>query len=436
MTTRGIKILEVESGSAAEETGLEPGDQILSVNGHEVSDELALRFYLSEELVDLCVRHSSGVTEHFEIDTSDSIDIGITVEEFRTQTCNNACLFCFIDQLPPGVRSSLRVKDDDYRLSFLHGNYVTLTNLTKKDLTRIIEQRLSPLFVSVHSTDPQLRKKILGRKKADQLVTKLRTLIRGGIRIHAQIVLIPGINDGKHLEKTLFSLYKLYPGVQSVAIVPLGLSDYGNPKDRFKPVTPEYSRRLIRSVAGWQNQFRAEIGRTFAYLADEFFIQGDAEIPDVHYYDDFAQIEDGVGMVREFLDEFQSELNRRRRIRTFHPGTLVTGGLFFPILQRCMEQFNRKYGSRFQVRKIENRFLGKNITVAGLLAGKDILTSLRRKRLGKFLIIPNEALSRGDKVLLDDLSIADLSERLGIPVYAGGRNMRDFFKLLFKVGSG
>jgi putative radical SAM enzyme (TIGR03279 family) len=306
--------------------------------------------------------------------------------------------------------------------------------MAEKDLARIIEQRLSPLFVSVHATDPQLRKKILGSKKADPLITKLRKLVRGGIRIHAQIVLMPGINDGKHLEKTLFDLYRLYPGIQSVAVVPVGLSDHGNPKDRLKPVTPQYSRMLIQSAAGWQDQFRAETGSTFAYLADEFYIQGGVKIPDAQYYDDFAQIEDGVGMVRDFLDEFRKELSRRRRVRTFQPGTLVTGGLFFPILQQCMKQFNHKYDSRFMVRKIENRFLGQKITVAGLLSGKDILLSLRRKKLGKFLIIPSESLSHGDNLLLDDLTIADLSERLGIPVYAGGRNMRDFFRLLFKVG--
>jgi putative radical SAM enzyme (TIGR03279 family) len=435
MTGRGIKILEVESGSAAKEIGLEPGDQILAINGREVPDELALRFYQSEEQIDLIVRHTNGTIGHFEIGLSDKFDLGIKVEEFQTRTCNNACLFCFIDQLPPGVRSSLRVKDDDYRLSFLHGNYITLTNLSEWDLNRIIEQRLSPLFVSVHATDPRLRKKILGRKNADQLERKLRKLIRGGIRLHAQIVLIPGVNDGKNLEKTVFDLYDLYPGIQSVAIVPIGLSDYGIAKDRFTPITPEYSRSLIRSALRWQNHFRVKIGRTFAYLADEFFIQGGVEIPEVSYYDEFAQIEDGIGMVRDFLDEFQKELNRRRRARIFAPGTLATGRLFFPILKRCMEQFNRKYGSCFQICKIENRFLGKNITVAGLLAGKDILASLRRKKLGNFLIIPNEALSRRDNILLDDLTLGDLSERLGIPVYAGGRNMRDFFKLLFKVGS-
>ncbi len=435
MGTRGIKILEVESGSVAEEIGLKRGDQILTVNGHEVSDELALRFHLSEEQADLCVRHSSGDIRIYEIDTSFTTELGIKVEEFRTRTCNNACLFCFIDQLPPGVRASLRVKDDDYRLSFLHGNYVTLTNLMEADLQRIIEQRLSPLFVSVHATDSQLRRKILGRKKADKLDRNLRVLTRGGIRIHAQIVLIPGINDGKHLEKTLLDLFALYPGIQSVAIVPVGLSDHGSAKDRFKPVSPEYSRRFIRNALRWQNQFRAKIGRTFAYLADEFFMQGGVEIPEARYYDDFSQIEDGIGMVREFLDEFQTEMDRQRRIPAFAPGTLVTGELFYPILRRCMGQFNRKYGSGFKVRKIENRFLGKNITVAGLLSGKDILDSLRRKKLGNFLIIPNDSLSRGDHILLDNFTLGDLSERLGIPVYAGGHNMHDFFKLLFKIGS-
>ena len=218
-----------------------------------------------------------------------------------------------------------------------------------------------------------------------------------------------------------------------MAIVPVGLSDYGPPKDRFKPVTPEYCRRLIRNATRWQNQFRAEIGRTFAYLADEFFIQGSVDIPETHHYDDFAQIEDGIGMVRAFLDAFQKEMERPRKVRSFLPGTLATGKLFSPILRKCMDQFNRKYGSCFRVCEIENRFLGKNITVAGLLAGKDILTSLRRKKVGNFLIIPNEALSSTENVLLDDLSIRDLSECLGVPVYAGGRNMHEFFGLLFKV---
>jgi putative radical SAM enzyme (TIGR03279 family) len=433
MATRGVKVLEVEAGSVAEEVGLEPGDRILAANGHEVPDTLALQFYSSEEFVDLHVRRSGSIERHFQVDLSEKASLGIKVEEFRTRTCNNSCLFCFIDQLPPTARPNLKVKDDDYRLSFLHGNYITLTNLTEKDLDRIIEHRLSPLYVSVHAMDPDLRTRVLGRKKADDLDTKLGELVRGGIRLHAQIVLMPEINDGISLEKTVFDLYRLYPGVQSVAIVPLGLSDHGTARDRFIPVTPDYSREVIRQAILWQNRFREQTGRTFAYLADEFYIQGGAAIPPRPHYDDFAQIEDGVGMVREFLDEFEIAMARRRRFRKVPEGTLATGRLFFPILQRCMERFNHKFGSRLKVCAIENRFMGRNISVAGLLGGQDILAALNGKNMGNFLIIPEEALSRGDSILVDDFSLKDLSEILGKPVYPSGRTVRDFFNLLFKT---
>jgi putative radical SAM enzyme (TIGR03279 family) len=434
MTAKGIRILEVEAGSAADQIGLRSGDHILEINGHEVVDELAARFYLCEEYVDLYVKRPGGDTKHFEIHRSDTTELGIIVEEFRTRTCNNACLFCFVDQLPPGVRSSLRVKDDDYRLSFLYGNYVTLTNVTARDLDRIIEQRLSPLFVSIHATDPQIRKMLLGRKKADRLKTKLRKLVRGGIRIHAQIVLIPGLNDGKSLEKTLWDLYELYPGVQSVAVVPIGLSDHGAPKDRFTPVTAAYSRALIQTAEHWQKYFREKTGRAFAYLADEFYIQGGIEVPEASHYDDYSQIEDGVGMVRDFLDAFHHELDRRRKTHLQRTGTLVTGRLFSPILKRCMQKFNDRFGSIIEVLPVKSTFLGRNITVAGLLAGKDIVASLKGKKLGDFLIIPNDSLSRRDGILLDDMTIEDLSKNLGIPVYPSGRTLGDFFKLLFSIG--
>jgi putative radical SAM enzyme (TIGR03279 family) len=433
MAARGIRILEVEAGSTADAIGLEPGDQILRANGHEISDELALKFYLSEEHIDLRVRRSGGGERHLSLDLSDTADLGIKVEEFRTRTCNNACLFCFIDQLPPNVRPSLKVKDDDYRLSFLYGNYITLTNLNDRDLDRIIELRLSPLYLSVHATDPALRTRVLGRKKADDLDRKLVRLIRGGIRLHAQIVLMPGINDGSSLEKTVFDLYRFYPGVQSVAIVPLGLSDHGRPKDRFLPVTPDYSRETIQKANRWQSRFRAQIGRTFACLADEFYLQAGMETPPRDHYDDFAQIEDGVGMVREFLDEFDFEMGRRRPFQAALKGTLATGKLFSPLLKRCMEGFNHKFRSRLQVCEAESRFLGRNITVAGLLGGRDILTALRGKEVGDFLIIPNEAVSRGNGILVDNLSPRDLSESLGRPVYAGGRTVRDLFSLLFEL---
>jgi len=433
MAARGIKILDVSKNSAAERIGLRPGDRILTVNGHEVADELALRFYLSEEFVDLWVQRSSGVEKHFKADFSDEGDPGITVEEFRTKTCNNSCVFCFVDQLPPAVRPSLRIKDDDYRLSFLHGNYITLTNVAEREMNRIIEQRLSPLYVSVHATDPELRNSILGRKKPDNLIAKLRRLAGGGIRIHAQIVLMPGVNDGENLKRTVFELFRLYPGVQSVAIVPVGITDHGKPKEHLIPVTPDYARSLIRETTPWCDQFRAKTGRTFTYLADEFFLQGEVKIPESGYYDGFSQIEDGVGMVRDFLDAFQAEHQRRRKPPMALRGTLATGRLFFPILRQCTQRLNRKFGLRLQVREIENRFLGKNITVAGLLAGGDMLSALKKTDLGNFLVVPGESISRTEGLLLDDLSLDDLSARLGIPVYSSGLAVRDFFKLLYKI---
>jgi putative radical SAM enzyme (TIGR03279 family) len=354
----------------------------------------------------------------------------VQVEDFRTRTCNNACLFCFIDQLPPGVRPTLMVKDDDYRLSFLHGNYITLTNLPEKELDRMIEQALSPVYVSVHATDPELRTRILGRKKVDDLDRKMRKLIDGGIRLHTQIVLMPGINDGKHLEKTVFDLYSFYPGVNSVAIVPLGLSDHGNPRSHYTPVTDGYCRKVIQQVIPWQKQFRSEIDRSFAYLADEFYIQGGADLPDTAYYDEFAQIEDGVGMVRKFLNDFASEIGRRRKPRPHLRGTLATGSLFYPYLRKATARFNEKFRSGLEVRLIENKYMGRSITVAGLLAGGDFLEAMRNRVHGDFVVIPNEAISRVDGILVDNMQPAELARDLDRPVFASGATTHDFFSLL------
>ncbi len=430
MARSGVKIREVEPGSVGQDLGLLPGDEILTINGSPVQDELALKFYLAEEGLQLEVRRATGEEQVLEADIPEGESLGVSVEDFKTRTCNNACLFCFIDQLPPGVRPTLKVKDDDYRLSFLHGNYITLTNLPERELDRIIEQALSPLYVSVHATDTELRMKMLGRRKPDDLDRKIRKLTAGGIRLHTQIVLMPGINDGSRLEETVRGLRAYHPGVVSVAVVPLGLSGYGTTRERYRAVTAEFCREVITQARPWQEEFRSTIGRTFVYLSDEFYIQGGVELPGTGYYDDFAQIEDGIGMVRKFLSDFETELGRRRKVRPGLSGTLVTGRLFFPYLDDCTARLNEKFRAKLQVRQVENRFMGRDITVGGLLGGADIAEALSGTEAGDFVLIPHDAVSRVDGILIDNQTPEDVARRIGCPVFPAGRTVHDLFRLL------
>lgn len=427
----GAKIAAVEPGSLADNLGLRPGDVLVSVNGQGISDELDLRFQSAEGILDVVVDRPGAEPLQKTVILEEGQQLGLALEDFRAKACNNKCVFCFIDQLPRGVRRTLRFKDDDFRLSFLHGNYLTLTNLSEREIARIIEQRLSPIYVSVHATEMAVRAVMLGRPQEHCSLEPMLRLIEGGITIHAQVVLCPDINDGPHLERTIEDLSRHYPGLVSVAIVPLGTSKYRGNLTTLGEVTPEYCNEVIRQIEPYQAEFRRRLGATFAYLADEFYLQAGRPLPDAGYYDDFALLEDGVGMVRYFDRQFQRQLRRKWVVPAAGlNGTLVTGKLFEPWLRRYARRLENKWGGRLRVICVENNFLGSKITVAGLLGGADILAALRGRDLGRFVVIPGECLARGSKLFLDDLSPAQLGAELGVPVRDAGRTVEGFFAAL------
>lgn len=428
-----VRILSIEPGSLAERLPLLAGDSLVSINGTRLQDVLDLKYHLAGDEVVLKVQREE---ETFEFDLG-FVDepLGVDVEPIRTKVCGNDCLFCFIDQLPDGTRPTLQIRDDDFRLSFLHGNYVTLTNMTEREIDRVIEQHLSPLFVSVHSTDMQVRTFLLGRRKEAVFWPKFERLIAGGIQLNCQIVLCPAINDGPVLKQTIYDLLAHHPGANSIAIVPLGLSDH--PAEKMKAltaVTDQFCAEVIGQVDQYQRDIRTRIGKSFAYLADEFYLRAGKAVPALAHYDGFPQLEDGIGMVRLFLKDFENGLRRLRlRPAAFLRGqraTVATGALFAPVLRSAIERFNHATGASWQVLEVPSWFLGTGITVAGLMAGCDIIRAAADRDLGQFLLVPSESLANERRLFLDDLNVEQLSVRLSLPVFAGGESGKDLFELL------
>jgi putative radical SAM enzyme (TIGR03279 family) len=434
-TTVGARIAEVSPGSLAAKAGIKPGHVLLAVNGHDVHDILDLKFYLSERerSCDLTLDSTPGGIRKIRLNSANEHDLGLELEEIQTLICKNQCVFCFVFQLPKKARKSLWIKDEDFRLAFLYGNYMTLTNVNEAEMDRIIEQRLSPLYISVHATEPEVRKNLIrpfhGVK--DELLPRMKRLAENGIQMHTQVVLCPGWNDGHHLTRTLNDLLALYPQVLSVAVVPLGLTDHREKLPRMDPVDPEYARRTIEFMRPIQKGFRAKTGSCFAYLGDEFYIMADAPIPSRRHYDSFPLLENGVGMVRKFLDGF-SRLFVRKMTGEFRGmrGTIVTGTIFAPILNQSIAQFNAHFRSELQVVAVENRFFGKGITVAGLLTGSDILAALRGHDCGESVWVPSETMINEDFLFLDDLRRVDLEQSLGVPVFPTGYSPSEFFTAL------
>jgi len=402
---KGVLIEEVSFSSIAQEVGIEPGDRLLEVNGHSIRDLLDYRFYSSgEDMLVLLVDKGEGELWEVEIEKEPEEEVGLLLEDIRPRGCGCRCIFCFMDQMPPGLRPSLYFKDDDYRLSFLHGNYITLTNLTEEDWERLEEQRLSPLYVSVHATDPQVRAFMMGSFKAARILDDLRRLISLGIRVHAQIVLCPGINDGEILSRTLEDLLLLHPGVASVALVPVGLTRYRDGLPSLKPITGEYASRVVEEGHAFRERARARTGGPFLYLADEWYLVAGLPLPPVEYYGDFAQIEDGVGMVSLFLEDWR-QMVPREALQLEFPQILVTGEAFAPFLEECVALSPWK--EQVKVLPVANEFFGSRVTVAGLITGGDILKALEKAPPGE-VIIPGVMLNQEGR-FLDNLTLLDIA---------------------------
>ena len=419
---RGVEITEVAPVGLAAELELEPGDRIIKVNGRAVRDYLDFRFQTGGE-TDLLleVRKKSGEEWEIEVERDEGEDFGLNFEQIVPRQCANECLFCFCKGNPEDARPSLFIRDEDIRLSFLYGNYTTLTSITEDEMRRVIEQRLTPQYVSVHATDLDVRAYLLGvdKKRAD-ISGKMQRLLDAGIEIHAQVVLCPEINDGDVLRRTISDLAALHPRVKSVAIVPLGLTRY-NTDQRLTPVTPEFCRRTIGEIAPLQRKLRQDLGTTFAFLGDEIYLRAGRNVPGRRHYGYYPQIEDGIGMVRAFCNEFAALWRKLERRPPQQAGninaTVITGTLFAPVLKSLLYRTNERFGTNFHVLAVENRYFGGDVSVAGLLTGSDLLAACDQVR-GDFVIIPKSMLKSDEAIMLDGMRMDDLQRQLGVPVRA------------------
>jgi putative radical SAM enzyme (TIGR03279 family) len=417
---RGVAITDVADGSIGAELELEPGDRIIRVNGHVVRDYLDFRYQSSGE-TDLVVdvRKQSGEDWELNIERDEGEDFGLTFEQIVPRQCANECLFCFCKGNPETARPSLFVRDEDVRLSFLYGNYTTLTSISEDEMRRVIEQRLSPQYVSVHATDLDVRAYLLGidRKRAD-ISEKMQRMIEAGIEIHAQIVLCPTINDGEILRRTIYDLAQLHPHVRSVAIVPLGLTRYLN-DPRLTPVTAEFCAETIKQVSVIQRHLKSRLATRFAFLGDEIYLKAGQDVPSRKHYGDCPQIEDGVGMVRGFANQFDSLMRSlERRASETRPsvcGTIMTGDLFAPVLRRMIEKLNEEFGFSLRVVPVKNDYFGGDVSVAGLLTGGDLLAA-KDQIVGDFAIIPKVTLKSDEPVMLDGMTFETLQAEFDVPI--------------------
>ena len=430
-----VKINGVKKKSLCDVKGIKAGDELLKINGKEIMDVLDFDFYMAEQNVTMTFKCGDG---KYKVVKTRNTDCGLEFETYlmdKQQHCKNKCIFCFIDQLPKGLRPSLYFKDDDSRLSFLFGNYITLTNISEHEVERIIDMHISPVNVSVHTMNPELRVKMMKNKNAGESLKILKRFADAGIKMNTQLVLCPGINDGDELRRSIEELSALYPSVQSIAAVPVGITKFRDGLEKLEPYNKETAGETIDIIEEYSQKFRKEFGIGLCYPADEFFIKAEREIPSVEYYDGFPQFDNGVGMVRSFTDDFLDEMEYCNETPSYKKVTMATGADFYPFLNELCKKAEEKYNIKIQVKKIVNHFFGETITVSGLVTGIDLYEQLKDSDLGEYLLLPSSMISdytnhtENKNKFLDDMTIEELEERLNTKIILtngdGGQVLKD-----------
>lgn len=413
------KIASVDPHSPARKAGVRPGEKLTHINGHPIVDVLDYKFYAYDPRLELTLTDPEGNSRTLRLRKEEGEDLGLNFETYlmdKARSCANKCIFCFVDQMPPGMRDTLYFKDDDARLSFLMGNYMTLTNLSRREIQRIMDLRISPINISVHATDPELRSAMLKNPRAGECLEVMKQFAQAGIEMNCQIVACPGVNDGPALERTLDDLSGLYPAVTSVAVVPVGVTKFREGLCRIEPYTREQAAALLDQVEQFAAAFLEKQGTSLAWCSDEFYLIAGRPLPEKAYYEDMDQLENGVGMLRLLLHQAELALEDEGQTEVA-PFSVATGLSAAPFVQEIVDKIRKKCGNiKGMVYPIVNRFFGETITVSGLITGTDLIEQLNGKDLGKRLLIPDNMLRAGERVFLDDVTVEQLEEALGVAV--------------------
>ena len=433
MKQKGHLIVDVLENSIAEELDIEKGDILLAINDTEIEDIFDYQYLMEDEYVEVLIRKQNGEEWILEVDKDIDEDLGITFEnglmsEYRS--CRNKCIFCFIDQMPKGMRETLYFKDDDSRLSFLQGNYITLTNMSDKDIDRIIRYNLGPINISVQSTNPELRCKMLNNRFAGEALDKIKNLYDAGIEMNGQIVLCRGVNDGDELKRSIEDLMEYLPFVRSVSVVPSGLTKYREGLYPLEPFTKDDAENVIDLIESYQAKCYEKYGLHFIHASDEWYILAERDFPEEDRYDGYIQLENGVGMMRLLSEEFDVAINNVKDINVKERSvSIATGALAYPLIKKLSDKVMAKYPKiNVSVYSIRNDFFGEMITVSGLITGQDLINQLTGQKLGETLLLPSNMLRSGEKVFLDDITVSEVEKALQVKVNIVESSGKDFLE--------